>query len=155
MWPALDPCGQRGDERTTLQLSGVASPNGVGQDALHGGEVGNLRSHVGQVSRRDLAHLSADTVAMRVRQPEQGAHLLQCEAQLARPAHEYQAPNLLRTIASIAPVPARVRQDPDALVVADGFRNQTLDAKGDAEAAKTVRSEYRCQGLGRTDLHER
>ena len=34
-------------------------------------------------------------------------------------------------------------------------RNQTLDAKGDAEAAKTVRSEYRCQGLGRTDLYER
>jgi hypothetical protein len=105
----------------TLQLSGVTSPNGVGQDALHGGEVGNLRSHVGQVSRRDLAHLSADTVAMHSRQPEQGAHFIQCEAQLTRPAHEYQAPNLLRTIASIAPVPARVRQDPNTLVVADGF----------------------------------
>jgi hypothetical protein len=33
--------------------------------------------------------------------------------------------------------------------------NQTLDAKGDAEAAKTARPEYRCQGLGRTDLYER
>jgi hypothetical protein len=33
-------------------------------------------------------------------------------------------------------------------------RNQTLDAKGDAEAAKTVRSEYQCQGLGRTDPYE-
>jgi hypothetical protein len=29
-------------------------------------------------------------------------------------------------------------------------RNQTLDGKGDAEAAKTARQEYRCQGLGRT-----
>jgi len=34
-------------------------------------------------------------------------------------------------------------------------RNQTLDAKGDAEAAKTARPEYRCQGLGRTDPYER
>jgi len=30
-------------------------------------------------------------------------------------------------------------------------RNQVLDAKGDAEAAKTARQEYRSQGLGRTD----
>jgi hypothetical protein len=34
-------------------------------------------------------------------------------------------------------------------------RNQTLDAKGEAEAAKTARLEYRCHGLGRTDLYER
>jgi len=34
-------------------------------------------------------------------------------------------------------------------------RNQTLDAKEDTEAAKTARSEYRCQGLGRTDPYER
>jgi hypothetical protein len=34
-------------------------------------------------------------------------------------------------------------------------RNQTLDAKEDAEAAKTARSEYQCQGLGRTDPYER
>lgn len=34
-------------------------------------------------------------------------------------------------------------------------RNQTLDAKGDAEAAKTARLEYRSQGLGRTDPYER
>jgi hypothetical protein len=52
-----------------MQLSGVASPNGDVQDALHGGEVGNLRPHVGQVSRRDLAHLGADTVAVRGRSP--------------------------------------------------------------------------------------
>jgi len=29
-----------------------------------------------------------------------------------------------------------------------------LDVKGDAEAAKTARPEYRGQGLGRTDLYE-
>jgi hypothetical protein len=34
-------------------------------------------------------------------------------------------------------------------------RIQTLDAKGEAKAAKTARPEYRCQGLGRTDLYER
>ena len=34
-------------------------------------------------------------------------------------------------------------------------RNQSLDAKGEAEAAKTARREYRSQGLGRTDLYER
>jgi hypothetical protein len=31
------------------------------------------------------------------------------------------------------------------------YGNQTLDAKGDAEAAKTARLEYRSQGPGRTD----
>jgi len=30
-------------------------------------------------------------------------------------------------------------------------RNQILDAKGEAEAAKTARREYRCRDLGRTD----
>ena len=30
-------------------------------------------------------------------------------------------------------------------------RNQALDVKGDAEAAKTARLEYRSQCLGRTD----
>ena len=35
--------------------------------------------------------------------------------------------------------------------LARNCRNQTLDAKGDAEAAKTARPEYRRHGLGRTD----
>ena len=34
-------------------------------------------------------------------------------------------------------------------------RNQFLDAKVEAEAAKTARREYRSQGLGRTDPYER
>jgi hypothetical protein len=34
-------------------------------------------------------------------------------------------------------------------------RIQTLDAKGEAKAAKTVRLEYRCQSLGRIDPYER
>jgi hypothetical protein len=34
-------------------------------------------------------------------------------------------------------------------------RNQTLDAKGEAEATKTARREYRSQGLGRIDPYER
>ena len=34
-------------------------------------------------------------------------------------------------------------------------RNQSLDAKGEVEAAKTAKREYRSQGLGRTDLYER
>ena len=33
--------------------------------------------------------------------------------------------------------------------------NQTVNVKGDAEAAKTARLEYRCHSLGRTDLYER
>jgi hypothetical protein len=33
--------------------------------------------------------------------------------------------------------------------------NQTPDAKGEAQAEKTARREYRCRGLGRTDLYER
>ena len=34
-------------------------------------------------------------------------------------------------------------------------RNQALDAKGEAQAAPTVRREYRCKRLGRTDPYER
>ena len=34
-------------------------------------------------------------------------------------------------------------------------RNQALDAKGEAQAAQTVRREYRCKRLGRTDPYER
>jgi hypothetical protein len=34
-------------------------------------------------------------------------------------------------------------------------RNQTPDAKGEAQAAKTARREYRGRGLGRTDPYER
>ena len=34
-------------------------------------------------------------------------------------------------------------------------RNQSLDVKGEAEAAKTARREYRSQSLGRTDPYER
>ena len=34
-------------------------------------------------------------------------------------------------------------------------RNQALDAKGEAQAAPTVRREYRSKRLGRTDPYER
>jgi hypothetical protein len=34
-------------------------------------------------------------------------------------------------------------------------RNQALDAKGEAQAVPTVRREYRCKRLGRTDPYER
>ena len=34
------------------------------------------------------------------------------------------------------------------------LRNQTPDAKGEAQAEKTARREYRCRGLGRTDLYQ-
>ena len=39
--------------------------------------------------------------------------------------------------------------------VAWNCMNQALDAKGEAVAVKTVRREYRCQGLGRADPYER
>ena len=31
-------------------------------------------------------------------------------------------------------------------------RNQAIDAKGEAQGQKTTTREYRCDGLGRTDL---
>ena len=34
-------------------------------------------------------------------------------------------------------------------------RNQAPDAKGEAQAVETVRREYRCRELGRTDPYER
>ncbi len=33
--------------------------------------------------------------------------------------------------------------------------NQCSDAKGEVQVAETTRREYRCRGLGRTDLYER
>lgn len=72
-----------------------ALPDEAAQLVAKGGQVGDLALDLGQVPTRDPVHLLAWPVAL-VGQPQQLAHGIQREAEIARAADEAQARGELR-----------------------------------------------------------
>ncbi len=77
------------DERTIRQCAVGALKNHPVEDALHLAEIGDLRPHVSEVGGREIADLGTRPSAI-LGEPQQGAHLIEREAELAAPADERQ-----------------------------------------------------------------
>ena len=108
------------NDRTPRCFARHAAPNGIGQDALHRLQVGDLRPDLRQVTFSELPHVGTWGAAIVSRKRQQSPYLVQRKAEFTRPAYEGQPASVSGVVDAIATgSPGRWRQHADALVIAD------------------------------------
>lgn len=121
------------NQRTVCAVAGVALRDQSGQRRLHRAQIGDFPPHIREMSLGDQFYLAAGAITL-VCQAQQGAHLVEREAEFTRAADEAEALDVGGAIHSMAAPGARwFRQhadffvEPDRLDIAPRLRGQRAD----------------------------
>jgi hypothetical protein len=109
------------DDRALRHVAVTASIGHGFQDALDPPQIGDLPTHGGKVVHRHFIDLAAGICAA-VDEVEQGADVVEAEAQFPAAPYEGEALHLFGVVGAMPALRARrLRHNADALVIADGL----------------------------------